>query len=231
MKPKTYHTHFSHTEDAPGELSRRHFLELATVGAGLTTLGWGLHPASAVADPAQRACPNVISLYWSITGARISGFRCEQCFCGETPHFLVAYTLTGPIRKVGTPCDETENLVPEGSVLRATLDQVLRRLGPYGRPIGRHEGRFELFNPAGDLLATGTMQGTDGVDPRAELICAEFPLQFGTLRGTGAPRTPLQDCTIWATYLGLLGVEVPCLEPYTGWDARIPGVIECLCRR
>ncbi|MBI3949529.1 MAG: twin-arginine translocation signal domain-containing protein [Acidobacteria bacterium] len=219
------------SKESSNELTRRQFLELATIGAGLATFGLGLSSANAFTSPTQEGCPRVISLFWSVVGARIGGFRCEPCFCLEEQNFLITYSLRGLIQRVGTPCDETPNFVPEGSLFTATLNQVLRRTGPHGRPVGRHEGRFELFNPAGDLLANGTMQGMDGVDPRAELICAEFPLQFGTMQGTGAPRTSLQDCTIWAMYLGLLGVEVPCFEPYTSWDARIPGVIECRCRR
>lgn len=222
---------FRELQSAPEDFSRRHFLELATTGLGLVTFGLDANPASALAHPTQQPCPKVISLFWSITGARISEFRCEQCFCVEEPDFLITYSLRGQVRKVGTPCDETQNLVPDGSLFTATLNQVLRRRGPYGRPVGRHEGRFNVFDPAGTLIVNGTMQGSDGVDPRAGLICDAFPYQFGTLRGTGAPRSPLQDCTIWAMYLGLLGVEAPCSDPYTSWDARIPGVIECPCRR
>jgi len=81
LKPRFIRARANVTDplDKLGEVTRRHFLEMATVGAGLATIGSSLNPAITLIDPTQQPCLNVVSLFWSITGARISGFRCEPC--------------------------------------------------------------------------------------------------------------------------------------------------------
>lgn len=125
-------------------------------------------------------------------------------------------------------CDETDDVIPDGSILDADLTYHIRRTGPAEgceAQIGTHEGRFTIKSPTGVIIATGILNGTNGG------CCNTAHYDKGSLNGT--IRVPgLAGCKLIATYESEFFTEAydACsYEYWKNWSLNIDGVVQCNC--
>lgn len=139
------------------------------------------------------------------------------------------------IISVDPQCDETETIVPDGSVLKVDLKYHIRRNGPCRTPVGTHEGQFKIFNPAGGLIGSGKMRGTNGLDSDfGDERCCAWPNDEGAMDGTITVPSSGR-CNLIATYESEIlrpGQEDVCnKEFWKNLELRIEGVLLCRCPR
>ena len=129
-------------------------------------------------------------------------------------------------------CDESlkQQLIPEGSYLIAELDYHIRKNGPCGSPVGTHKGDFKLFNAQNELIGSGDMGGTNGLETHVSLQeCCKWPHSEGTMNGV------VHNCQLRASYKSSLtppkGVTDVCSTKYwRNWKLKIDGIILCSCQ-
>lgn len=160
---------------------------------------------------------------------RLSNKRCDDCI------MRMQWKLT--IQTKDTLCDETRELIPDGSTLAADLTYHIRRFGPCGTPVGTHEGKFTITDTAGNVIATGKMKGTNGLETHGEPpeCCEEFHDE-GCLDGKILIKSPTGKgkCKLIATYSSFINPSTSdvCNRDYwKNLQLFIDGIVQCNCPR
>ncbi len=140
-----------------------------------------------------------------------------------------------------TLCDETIQCIPPGSILDVDLTYHIRKVGPCGSPVGTHEGKFTILGPTGNVIGSGKMHGTNGLETHVDTQeCCAWPHDEGCLEGivrcTSDTATNIAACKLLATYsskLDALPIDPanPCdVNNWSNWTANIDGIVQCKCK-
>lgn len=145
-------------------------------------------------------------------------------------------------------CDELANLIPGGSTLVVDLTYHIRRNGPCktsafpnGTPVGTHEGKFTIKNPAGGIIASGKMKGTNGLETHVidDECCSPYHdegCMEGIIKVPVAGTNTTNACKLTATYSSTLNFEPfvsdVCSKSYweRTWYLNIDGIVQCPCK-
>ncbi|MBI2875691.1 MAG: twin-arginine translocation signal domain-containing protein [Candidatus Tectomicrobia bacterium] len=137
-------------------------------------------------------------------------------------------------------CDEVFNDLFSADLLKLDLETSLRLNGPAGTPIGTHRGEFQLIASDGKLLASGDVEGTDGLEADEDHTnsnpCAAAGHGEGLLRGQLLLRQgpkAIQNAEIRAAFSSQIDplnltpdlCQNPEDSPWKGWTANLDGVI------
>jgi hypothetical protein len=227
----------ANSDSGDSSWSRREILMKLSAGAlGVGLLGKTL---PAFAQPAPGQCLQVLRFSKDLS-AEIGNFNCQPCSCqfgSQTLKiFQIKFDFKGVLKKA--PCDEGK--IPNDSILRGTLSWTLRAdtcppssptAPPVKRVFGCHDGTFDLIDPSGNKIFSGTLGGTQGFDPRANgaARCCWTDAQ-GCLKGKGLVEK-YKGCTICATYLLTVPFNStnPCQPPPQQFRAKFDGVSICPC--
>lgn len=237
--------------DLSNPVDRREFLRGAgksSLAAGLLAAGLGglLSSTEASAAPAEApgAAPapcrrlTVLSKHARTID---SSLQCSVCECHDHRVFTVNQKLLA--RLFQADCDETQNLIPDGSQLLVKLVRKFRLPGPCQTWVGYHGGTFEIravssANAPGPIIFRGNLNGTDGLNSEVDGERCCWPLRDeGALVGRGSAR-PTANCTITASYKSELALppgvvpspELLCNpEFWRSWTLSLVGIIDCPC--
>jgi len=152
--------------------------------------------------------------------------HCTNTFPTAPTRVALREILMGPVTP-NAPCDEIGALFPSGaSVFQANLYADLRT----NDWRGSHIGSFTI-TAGTNVVARGSLTGTDGVDSHRLEPCAACNPFEGSLRGLIVQSGPLYGAAIQATYAGNLpNVSCPSsTEPQGATSLSIDGVVVIRC--
>jgi hypothetical protein len=212
-------------------MMRRDWLKNALMGGvGLGLFGIPM-PSLASIIPST-ACPRITRVSKNLT-ANVVAYKCTPCDCTKTKGYLITLEFSGPLTS-NTACDESVPIIPDKSIAKGILKFALRSgICPKTEKahlFGCHEGKLDLYTPAGAQILTSALEGTYGFDPRASLDarCC-WPNAQGTLKGTGLDK--LKSCTICTTYYLPIPFNLsdPCKSNFKSFAMQLDGTIMCPC--
>lgn len=195
-------------------------------------------PLVSAAPGQKNKCPD-LKVFAKRATNTTADVQCETCTCNDATVVTVTQRLTSTLSSI-SPCDETKDLIPDGSLFQASLIRRFRfRTPPEQCPVGCHDGKFQiqLKSSSGSLATafTGTMTGTDGLNVGGqEPSCCARQRDEGAIRGKGKGG-PFRGCTLKAAYTSFLDADVNpqtiCLpETWRAWTLNLLGILACPCK-
>ena len=152
--------------------------------------------------------------------------HCTNTFPTGPTRVALRETLSGAVT-ANAPCDEIAALFPVGGAMfQANLYADLRT----NDWRGSHIGSFTITDGT-NIVARGSLTGTDGVDSHRLEPCAACNHFEGSLRGLIVQSGPLYGAAIQATYAGNLpNVSCPSsTAPQGATSLSIDGVVVIRC--
>lgn len=205
----------------------------ASLAAGLAAAGIaGITPAGSVAAHSARFQDRGCTRLTVVAKRAVeieSEVECDRCECDDALTYHLQQRFRALLKEVR--CDESQEVIPSGSVLEGRVDRWLRVPGPCGTWVGYHRGSFSI-EADGAVIIEGEISGTDGFDSQSEEPCCFPDLQEGVLIGKGLEK--LEGCEFVASCTGVVPIdnkeEPPC-DPrqWRGWEFSLAGMLACPC--
>lgn len=165
-------------------------------------------------------------------------FDCREVGCDDC---IMRMQWRVELKSKDPLCDEHVKSIPDGSTLVADLLYHVRLVGPCQTPVGTHEGKFQIVGPNGNVIGSGKMKGTNGLETHTSSgvtceDCDAWPHDEGCLDGkiiirsasTGRP----VKCKLIATYSSQHkpssdNVDICDPRHWTNWTLNIDGIALC----
>ena len=226
-------------------IGRRRLLQ--TIGAGaLGMTAFGGSPASAQdrilrdwTDTKPAGCPSLLKFSRTVKEGVITIHQCH-CQCAHDQTIQQNYSFSGRLT-INDACDETKEIIPNNALMTGYGTLTVRPVecGTLIVLVGYAEADFGIYgqlSPQPQLIFSGKLQGTFGLDPHAEgeKRCCAINRSEGTLKGDKLHKPGTPHCSIYASYQGRYAPLLekgtdPCKERTAGRTAQLDGVISCPC--
>lgn len=197
--------------------------------------------ALSIECPPNEDCKELIVLAKRAELLHIDCFECSKKCTEEKNCDDIIIRMKGRVslNPKETLCDEALQCIPLNSQADVDLTYHIKRVGPCGKPVGTHEGKFKIYSGnTGQRIASGKMKGTNGLDTHATSgECCFWPHDEGCMESKNVKCGEKGTCKLIATYTSNLPnmpnnpiVDELCdSSKWTGWTLAIDGILLCEC--